>query len=103
MQIIIPKTDETVRNIKLWDSEHPENFVDSIDILKLGEMENSLDSLISLNICEQSDLDSIVQDISQLFTESAYTAYGEKFIPCNINIKNQPNSSGKSLGKPWYN
>ena len=99
----VPKTDETVRNIKLWDSEHPEKFVDSIDILKLCEIENSLDNLVSLNICEQSDLDSIVQDISRLFRESAYTAYGEKFMPCNINDKKQPNASGQSLGKPWYN
>ena len=43
-----------------------------------------------------------VQDISRLFRDSAYAAYGEKFIPCDIN-KNKPSLNGKLIGKPCYN
>ena len=88
------------RKSKLWDSDNPENFVDNIDILKLCEF----DMLISSSICEQFELDSIVEDISRLFMHSAYTAYGDTSVSYDVNCdcNKKKYSKDKPRSKPWY-
>ena len=60
--------------------------------------------LISSTICEQFELDSIVEDISRLFMHSAYTAYGDTSVSYDVNCDRNKKkySKDKPRSKPWY-
>lgn len=87
---------KTKAGVKMWDNDCPEKVVDSIDILKLCEIESKLDNLITYDF-GKSELDLIVLDISRLFLDSAQTAFGDKFRP-----QPRKNSTYKNNSQPWY-
>ena len=85
---------------KLWDRHHPDLFVDSIDMLKLCEIESNLNRLQEINDIDISDVDLIVRDISNLFKTGAEKAYG-----CNSNrnfTKKYNTVHNNSKRKPWF-
>ena len=85
-----PKTTETslskeeqIVKDKLWDRRCPDLFVDSIDMLKLCEIESKLDNLIDNKAIDNVNIDIIVQDIANLYIESAQRAFGKQFVKSN--------------------
>lgn len=68
--------EEEILKDKLWDRNFPDQFVDSIDVLKLCEIESKLDNFIENKSFEQINIDLIVQDLANLFIESSRKAYG---------------------------
>ena len=97
-----PKTTETslskeeqIVKDKLWDRRCPDLFVDSIDMLKLCEIESNLDNLTDNQAIDNDNLGIIVQDIANLYIESAQRAFGKQFVKSNEN-------NYKPKRKPWY-
>lgn len=87
--------EEQIMRDKLWDRRYPDLFVDSIDMLKLCEIESNLDNLIDNNSFDNYNIDIIVQDIANLYIESAQKAFGKQPVKSNKN-------NYKSKRKPWY-
>lgn len=88
-------SEEQIVKDKLWDRQCPDVFVDSIDMLKLCEIESKLDNLIDNKSFDNYNLDIIVQDIASLYIDSAQKAFGKQ--PAKSNKNNY-----KSKRKPWY-
>ena len=64
-------------------------------MLKLSEIESKLDNLIDNKSNDNDNIDIIVQDIANLYIESAQRAFGKQFVKSNKN-------NYKPKRKPWY-
>lgn len=91
---------ETSSKHLLWDRYCPEKFVDCIDVLKISEIESKLDFFSETGVKTKNDIDLLVQDICNLFTNTADKAYGKKRsgkLAYNFNKK-----TNNSKTKDWF-
>lgn len=88
------KTD--TQRCNLWNPTKSDNFVDSIDILKVADIELRLDSLKDnvANGVSETGLNDVVNDICALFSESAKNTFG---------YKKTSTVNKTSPDKPWFN
>ena len=74
--------------------DNPTNFSENLDILKIMEIETSLDNLIHENNSNQSDINKIVNDISSFFEKCSLKTFG---------MVRQKGHKPKKYKQPWFN
>lgn len=82
---------------KLWDPEKSETFINSIDIIKVSEIEMHLDIIQSKTNISKADIDDIVSDIEILFESTAHETFG------SVIKKKKKSKTKKPQSKPWFN
>jgi hypothetical protein len=81
--------------IKLWDSNRKENFIEHFDILKVVEIENKLDGIISEGNIDQSAVDDIITNINCLFSNCSKESFGI--------IQKRTNKTKPKFKQEWFN
>ena len=83
-------------SIKLWDTDKSEQFEQNFDPIIVREIDQKLNILQNKTVDEikSFDIDSIVQDIGNLFQSTAEVTFGHT----------KPHQTkNTSTGKPWFN
>ena len=87
----------STQKIKNWDKEKSTEFQNNIDGAKVDQLLNNLNN-IDLHVLTGEDLNKLVNDLGQIFVESAKSTLGTRII------KTVPNSRTSNRGdKPWFN
>ena len=83
-------------SIKLWDTDKSEQFEQNFDPIIVREIDQKLNILQNktIDVIKSFDIDSIVQDIGNLFQTTAEVTFGH--------TKSHQTKS-TSTGKPWFN
>ena len=83
-------------SIKLWDTDKSEQFEQNFDPIIVREIDQKLNILQNktIDVIKSFNIDSIVQDIGNLFQSTAEVTFGH--------TKSHQTKS-TSTGKPWFN
>lgn len=78
---------------KLWDREKSESFSINLDKASVLATNSKLDTLIYSDDVTESSINSIIDDISQIFMKGCEKTFGHY----------KPKSDTKKRNKPWFN
>ena len=80
---------------KLWNTDKADQFVQNIDIDAVTIIDKKLDMLLETDEISQSDVDCVVNDIGNIFKDSATISFGT----IKRNFKKVKNKNER----PWFN
>ena len=80
---------------KLWNTDKADQFVQNIDIDAVTIIDKKLDMLLETDEISQSDVDCVVNDIGNIFKDSATISFGTT----KRNFKKVKNKNER----PWFN
>lgn len=92
-----PLAQQNLPDVKLWDDSKANKFSENLNFEEINRIESNL-KLLSTETVTLQDIDSIVNSIENLFTETSKQTFGFK-----KKKRGMPQSNCQKINKKWFN